>query len=560
MSSAIVRGAGNAMNPHGSQWAHGATVSASAPPTITSFTPSSGAVGSSVSIVGTNFDGIITVTFNGTVGTVTAQSSTSLSVKVPSGASSGKINVANALGNVDSATDFTVSVSAGSAPVYLPDNMWMGIAGSTGFENDRVDMWNDMLSQGLNLKIVRLGFNWSTIEPNQTDGPTHWFTVDSVVQGALDAGLEILMNPCYAAATWTGGQFDVPGNISWASFKTKYVALCKAMVNRYHKNGTAKAGFITNTKYVKFYEMWNEANNVNFWKSTDNANGFGMGQPDPFYYAELLAAAYDAMKGEVGADAVIGWGGFAVASLTDPAGPFKWEANWMGHLLDWWSAHYTKYVDGWAAIPADMGAMHPYVSGRPPNKVGVPPQTPYNVLINQPTNVFAAKIPAVWNLLDNAGFGSIKIWATEAGGAWREDAITGQGVRYGASSPPQTADEWKIMSPSEAYNHERIAFRITQNLDPFPSGNQLVEFNDCAGVAEPTRSTRAVAHLGPRFYFGLRDHFGTPYSTPRTVEENYGLYKKLAGAGGTWKDGTDTWALKRLTGTSNDVFEALKQF
>src|ERR1019366_286446 len=69
------------------------TVTSSAP-SITSVSPSSGPVGSTVTITGTNFgatQGPSTVTFNGTAGTVTSWSAASIVVPVPSGATTGNV-------------------------------------------------------------------------------------------------------------------------------------------------------------------------------------------------------------------------------------------------------------------------------------------------------------------------------------------------------------------------------------------------------------------------------------------------------------------------------------
>src|SRR2546422_8916 len=61
-------------------------------PSITSLTPNSGAVGATVTIAGSNFgssQGTSTVKFNGTTATATSWSSTSITVHVPSGATTG---------------------------------------------------------------------------------------------------------------------------------------------------------------------------------------------------------------------------------------------------------------------------------------------------------------------------------------------------------------------------------------------------------------------------------------------------------------------------------------
>jgi hypothetical protein len=80
-------------------------------PSIDSFSPSYGTEGSSVTITGTNFDPTASnniVKFNGVLTTVQNASPTSLTVNVPSSATTGKISVLVNLSTVNSATDFTV--------------------------------------------------------------------------------------------------------------------------------------------------------------------------------------------------------------------------------------------------------------------------------------------------------------------------------------------------------------------------------------------------------------------------------------------------------------------
>ena len=80
-------------------------------PTITSFSPSQGAPGSSVSVSGTNFtgmSGITEVDLNGEPTSYFVNSSTSLTFVVPSDGSSGTIGVTNAAGSDTSGTSFTV--------------------------------------------------------------------------------------------------------------------------------------------------------------------------------------------------------------------------------------------------------------------------------------------------------------------------------------------------------------------------------------------------------------------------------------------------------------------
>jgi subtilisin family serine protease len=94
-------------------------------PSISSFTPTSESVGSLVAINGSGFTNVSSVKFNGTAvveGVVV--SPTTLYVRVPNGATTGKVSVTNDLGTGESATNFTVSAlpppSAPSISIFAP--------------------------------------------------------------------------------------------------------------------------------------------------------------------------------------------------------------------------------------------------------------------------------------------------------------------------------------------------------------------------------------------------------------------------------------------------------
>ena len=78
-------------------------------PTVTSFSPTSGAAGTSVSISGTGFTGASSVRFNGTGATFTVNSASSISATVPTGATSGTISVTTAGVTGTSSSTFTVT-------------------------------------------------------------------------------------------------------------------------------------------------------------------------------------------------------------------------------------------------------------------------------------------------------------------------------------------------------------------------------------------------------------------------------------------------------------------
>lgn len=81
-------------------------------PSITSTAPSSGSVGSTVTIIGTGFDPTKandTVSFNGTEAVVTSAASTWIVTTVPSGATSGQITITVNGQSAVSSSNFTVN-------------------------------------------------------------------------------------------------------------------------------------------------------------------------------------------------------------------------------------------------------------------------------------------------------------------------------------------------------------------------------------------------------------------------------------------------------------------
>lgn len=94
-------------------------------PTITSFSPSSGIVGSSITITGTNFNSTTSnniVFFGATKATVTAASTTSLTVTVPSGATFDKIYVLNTVSETATlSSDFFTPIYNGTSSFSASD-------------------------------------------------------------------------------------------------------------------------------------------------------------------------------------------------------------------------------------------------------------------------------------------------------------------------------------------------------------------------------------------------------------------------------------------------------
>ncbi len=88
------------------------------PPSITSFTPTSGNVNTNVVITGTNFNGTSVVKFNGSNAVFTVDSNTQITTTVPTNATTGTIAVMTPGGTTNSASNFTIG-SGGSPDLSL---------------------------------------------------------------------------------------------------------------------------------------------------------------------------------------------------------------------------------------------------------------------------------------------------------------------------------------------------------------------------------------------------------------------------------------------------------
>lgn len=100
--------------PSGAKWLYSWTVIAAPAatatgPVISNFTPTSGAPGSTVTIFGSGFTNVSTVTFGGSTAAFTFNSDTQITATVPAGASTGAISVVVGLNTAISTTSFTVT-------------------------------------------------------------------------------------------------------------------------------------------------------------------------------------------------------------------------------------------------------------------------------------------------------------------------------------------------------------------------------------------------------------------------------------------------------------------
>ena len=141
-------------------------------PTITSFNPTSGPVGTSVQITGTGLFGASTVTFNTTNATTfTVDSNTQITATVPAGATTGAIKVTTPGGSATSATNFTVTGEAFAITSFNPMSGVIGTSvvitgvGFTGVNRVRFNGTSATFTVKSNTQIT------ATVPAGATTGP-----------------------------------------------------------------------------------------------------------------------------------------------------------------------------------------------------------------------------------------------------------------------------------------------------------------------------------------------------------------------------------------------------
>ena len=102
---------------------------AAAAPVIGSFTPTSGLVGTGVTVSGSGFTGATAVSVNGSAAPFTVNSGSQITLTVPSGATSGPIRVTTPAGTATSPASFTVTAAA-AAPVIGSFTPTSGLVGT----------------------------------------------------------------------------------------------------------------------------------------------------------------------------------------------------------------------------------------------------------------------------------------------------------------------------------------------------------------------------------------------------------------------------------------------
>src|SRR6266536_244639 len=200
------------------------TVTTSVPaPTIGSFSPPSGAAGTSVTITGTNFSGsgfpTSAVTFNAVSASFTVNSSTKITATVPSGATDGRIRVTTPGGTATSSTSFDVtSPPAPTISSFSPSSGPVGtsvtINGSNFVNVSKVTFSNVSASFTVNssTKIT------ATVPSGATDGRIRVTTPGGTATSSNSFNVTTPAAPTISSFSPSSGPVGTPVTINGSNF------------------------------------------------------------------------------------------------------------------------------------------------------------------------------------------------------------------------------------------------------------------------------------------------------------------------------------------------------
>jgi hypothetical protein len=263
---------------------------------------------------------------------------------------------------------------------------------------------------------LRIDFNWSYIA--RREGELDWAATERVVREAQACGLEVLglltYAPEWAHPPGVGDHYPPTDPDDFADFAAE-------AVRRFRPLG------------VRTWEIWNEPNLAFFWDPA----------PDPAEYADLLVAAYDAIK-EVDSNAIVLTGGLARAS-DEPDGSSIAPVTFLEGI---YAAGGGDHFDAVAHHPYSFPAMPLDANG---------------------DNAFVDVTPRLHEVMQEHGDGSKEIWGTEMGApstgglsanfvaeyvtqaytGWREWAFTGPLIWYSyrdaGSDPDEPEDNFGLV-------------------------------------------------------------------------------------------------------------------
>lgn len=255
-------------------------------PTITSLSPTSGVIGASVTVSGSNFgssQGSNTVTFNGQTASVSNWTDTAIVAKVPSGATSGDV-VVSVDGTASNGVSFNV-VTLPTGSIALSNFGFQCGPGDTADcegSSQGVVVWPTTQAQPGLLRLHDAGTQWANVDKG--GGNYDWTELDQWLDLiAAHQPVEVSQvftwvpcwdapAPCTAPPTAPAGTSTPPsdlgtgGSPSFNAFVTAFVTRCSAAGNCV---GNCPSGMTcATTNLIKYYEMWNEWDLTFHWTGT----------------------------------------------------------------------------------------------------------------------------------------------------------------------------------------------------------------------------------------------------------------------------------------------------
>ncbi|BCM89738.1 thermophilic serine proteinase [Abditibacteriota bacterium] len=212
------------------------TTATSTAPTITSFTPVSGPVGTQVTINGANLSTVTSVKFNGLAAVIKGKNATQIVAVVPTGAITGRISVTSGTGTATSAGNFTVTTTTPTPDTTAPvvafttpaaNATYSALATATGTASDAgtgvKGVYLQLYKVSADGKTIVAVYDWTAHTWGTDDsldstiavaaGTTSWkLTLPTLPSGIYEIYATALDNAAPANQTqWLGRRFTISG-------------------------------------------------------------------------------------------------------------------------------------------------------------------------------------------------------------------------------------------------------------------------------------------------------------------------------------------------------------
>ncbi len=188
-------------------------------PSITSFNPTSGPAGTSVTIIGTNLGGASAVTFNGTNTSFTVTSATQISATVPAGAATGTIGVVTTAGTATSASSFTVTSGAPSNDNFAGAQTISGSSGTTAGNNSGATAETSEPSHAGSTARASVWYVWTPAASGTYTFDTFGSSFDTLLAvyrgNSVDALTPVTANDDYATGVTSSASFAATAGTSY---------------------------------------------------------------------------------------------------------------------------------------------------------------------------------------------------------------------------------------------------------------------------------------------------------------------------------------------------------